>query len=93
MTERSDREPVAVALRYDEGGVPKVVAKGRGPVAETILAIAAEHEITLQENAALAAALSTVELDRPIPPELYEAVAQVIAFILRLADEPARPNS
>jgi flagellar biosynthesis protein len=76
----------AVALQYDRAkdGAPRVVAKGRGPVAETIIARAREHGVPLQEDADLAAALSALDLETEIPPELYRAVAEVLAFIYRL---------
>lgn len=74
---------LAVALHYEHPGTPKVVAKGRGFVAEQILKTAAEHNIPIEEDTALAEALSQVELDHYIPEELYRAVAAVIAYVLR----------
>ncbi len=76
----------AVALRYDRAkdGAPRVVAKGRGPVAETIIARAREHGVPLHEDSNLAATLSALDLETEIPPELYRAVAEVLAFIYRL---------
>ena len=78
-----EQRPVAVALQYDHPGVPRVTASGRGAVAEAILAAAREHDIPIEENAALAEALSQVELDTEIPEELYRAVAEVLGFVLR----------
>lgn len=75
-------EALAVALAYDHPGVPRVVAKGRGDVAEKIVALARDNEVPLEENAELAAALATIELDREIPLELYRAVAIVIGAVL-----------
>jgi flagellar biosynthesis protein len=77
------QDPVAVALQYDHPGTPKVIAKGSGAVAEAIIKLAAEHNIAVEKNPELAAALSTVELDEHIPVELYKAVAQVIGFVLK----------
>jgi flagellar biosynthesis protein len=54
-------------------------------VAEAILAAAREHNIPIEENPALAAALSQVEIDTEIPEELYRAVAEVLGFVLRTA--------
>ena len=71
---------VAVALHYSGRGAPRVLAKGNGLVAENIVRIAKSHGIPLDEDAALAAALSRVDLNREIPRELYVAVAQVLAF-------------
>jgi flagellar biosynthesis protein len=78
---------IAVALQYDRGsaGAPRVVASGRGHVSERIVEVARAHGIPLQKDPALAAALSTVELDQEIPPQLYKAVAQVLGFILKAA--------
>lgn len=78
MSER--RPPLAIALHYNGNGAPRVVAKGGGLIAERILETAREHNIPLQEDAALAAALARLELGREIPRELYVAVAHVLAF-------------
>jgi flagellar biosynthesis protein len=61
-----------------------VVAKGRGAVAESIIARAREHGVPLHEDANLAATLSALDLETEIPPELYRAVAEVLAFLYRL---------
>lgn len=84
-TER-DKIPKAVALKYDEhdGKAPKVVAKGIGFVAGKILNSAQEHGIPVYQNKTLTGMLMAVELDREIPPELYQAVAEVLAYIYRL---------
>ncbi|NJO54168.1 MAG: type III secretion protein [Bacteroidales bacterium] len=79
----TEKTPVAVALEYESGSLPRVTAKGRGAVAEAIIAKAEESGVHLEENAALAQALSRVDLDAEIPEELYRAVAAVIAFVLR----------
>ena len=77
--------PFAVALQYDKSAVPvpRVIAKGRGDVGAAILALAREHGVPIEENAALAEALSLVELGADIPETLYRAVAEVLIFILR----------
>ena len=76
-------EPVtatAVALRYDGTGAPRVTARGRGEVAERILAIAREHQVPVREDRNLVQLLALVELGDEVPAELYRAVAEVIAF-------------
>jgi flagellar biosynthesis protein len=78
MSER--RPPLAVALHYSGSGAPRVVAKGGGDVAQRIIETAREHNVPLQEDAALASALSRLDLGREIPRELYVAVAHVLAF-------------
>jgi flagellar biosynthesis protein len=79
------RKQLAVALHYDKKGAPRVVAKGRGSIGEKIIEIAKAHDIPIEENEVLAGALSKVELDDEIPPELYKAVAEVLVFVLRLS--------
>lgn len=74
----------AVALRYDGHGAPRVTAKGRGYVAEEILALAREHSIPLHEDTALVSLLARLELNEEIPEKLYRAVAEVLAFAYRL---------
>ena len=81
-------EPVpstAVALRYDGTGAPRVTARGRGEVADRILAIAREHQIPVREDRNLVQLLALVELGDEVPAELYRAVAEVIAFASRLS--------
>jgi FlhB-like protein len=81
-----DPRKIAVALEYEIGTreAPKVVATGRGYIAERIVAIAEENGVVIESNSALAEALSGVELDDTIPLELYEAVAEIIGFVLRV---------
>jgi flagellar biosynthesis protein FlhB len=77
----------AVALEWDEieMDAPVVVAKGADLVAKRIRDIAREHGVAIMENPPLARTLyEKVELDQPIPPNLYAAVAQVIAFVYKL---------
>lgn len=74
----------AVALEYDYSGAPRVTAKGKGEVAEKIIATAKLHDIAIEENAILAQALSEVELEEQIPENLYRAVAEVLTFVLHL---------
>ena len=94
MTDAKKPPTLAVALEYDQGSdaAPRVTAKGRGAVAENILESAAEHDIPIEENPALAEALSTVDLDEEIPEALYRAVAEVIGFIMRASGQlPSAP--
>jgi flagellar biosynthesis protein len=77
------KRQVAVALRYDAPNAPKVVASGRGLVGQRIIAAARQHGVPLTENAPLAEALSTLELETEIPQQLYVAVAEVLAFLLK----------
>ncbi len=74
---------LAVALHYDEDSAPRVVASGRGLVGQRIVATAEAHGVPIEHNPALAEALSGIELETAIPPELYVAVAEILAFIMR----------
>jgi flagellar biosynthesis protein len=80
------KKPVAVALRYDKPHAPRVIATGRGDIGQAIIDAARAHGIPLEQNPALAEALSTMPLEDEIPPELYRAMATVIAFILRASE-------
>lgn len=77
----------AVALKYDSHRMdaPLVVAKGKGYLALRIIALARQHWVTVVENRALAQSLyRSVEVGQAIPPELYRAVAEVLAFVYRV---------
>jgi flagellar biosynthesis protein len=74
----------ASALSYEGHGAPKVVASGKGLVAERILAAAAEAGVPIKEDRALAEALSALELDAEIPEDLYKAVAETLAWAYAL---------
>ncbi len=73
----------AVALKYnsDEGIAPKVTAKGSGPVAEKIIEIAVKHNVPVKDDPDLVEVLSKLDIDEEIPPEIYVAVAELLAFI------------
>ena len=81
-----DKSPKAVALKYDvsKDRAPRVVARGRGAIAEKIMAIARENHVPLYEDQNLVQILEAFDLETEIPPELYRAVAEVLAFIYRL---------
>ena len=86
----------AVALAYSQAdGAPRVVAKGRGLLAEQIIARAHEHGVYVHESAELVSLLMQVDLDQHIPPQLYLAVAELLAWLYRLENgleaSPARP--
>ncbi len=84
----------AVALKYESDTMqaPVCVAKGVDAMAVRIREIAKEHSVTVVENPPLARALyASVEVDEPVPPEHFKAVAQVIAYVWRLrARKPSR---
>lgn len=87
MTKPTRKGPkIAVALGYDEksNAAPQVIAAGRGDLAEAILRAAKEHDIPVHADHPLAQALVRLEAGTTIPPELYGAVAEVLAFLWRL---------
>lgn len=72
----------AIALQYDPDDVaPKVLATGRGEIADRIIEKAKEEDIPIHKDDKLAAALSKLEIGDAIPPELYEVVAEVLVFV------------
>ncbi len=83
MKERPEK---AAALKYRHGKdkAPKLAAKGRGKVAEKIIEIAKAHGIAVQEDKELVEFLSMLDLYQEIPPELYKAVAEILAFVYSL---------
>ncbi|MBI1175058.1 MAG: flagellar biosynthesis protein [Sideroxydans sp.] len=87
---QSDKTPgnkrqMAVALAYrSHDAAPQVVAKGRGLIAQAIIDRAREHGVFVHESADLVGMLMQVELDQNIPPQLYLAVAELLAWLYRL---------
>jgi flagellar biosynthesis protein len=75
----------AVAITYNSGdSAPRIVAKGRGMVAEQIIERAKEHGVAIHESKELVSLLMQVELDDHIPPALYRAVAELLAWLYRV---------
>ncbi|MBI5213571.1 MAG: EscU/YscU/HrcU family type III secretion system export apparatus switch protein [Nitrospirae bacterium] len=82
----ADTRKKAAALRYDtkKASAPRVVAKGKGKIAEQIIQVAREHKIPIKDDPQLVEVLSTLDLYQEIPPELYRAVAEILAFVYRM---------
>ena len=81
------QEPLklAVALQYDgEQDAPVVIAAGRGDIAAKLIAAAEQEQVPVYEDPALAQTLVSLPLGTEIPPELYQAVAQIIVFVWQL---------
>ncbi|MCQ6274078.1 EscU/YscU/HrcU family type III secretion system export apparatus switch protein [Bacillus sp. V3B] len=87
---QDEKRKEAVALNYDEKqmNAPTVVAKGKGLIADKILSEAKEHHVPIQEDPSLVELLGKLNINDRIPDELYQAVAEVFAFIYR-ADKQA----
>lgn len=78
------RRPAAVALHYEEGqGLPKIVATGRGHVAEQILELAFANGVKVREDADLVEILAAVDVDTEIPLEAIVAVAEILTHVYR----------
>lgn len=72
----------AIALAYGQtDSAPRVVAKGKGLIAEQIIARAKEHGVYVHESPELVALLTQVDIDEHIPPQLYLAVAELLAWL------------
>lgn len=94
--ERSSSMQSAVALAYQSGSTaPSVVAKGKGLIAKAIIERAKEHGIYVHQSQELVALLMQVDLDKDIPPALYRAVAELLAWLYHIENQtssgPATP--
>jgi len=80
------RQKKAVALQYqaESDDAPKVIAKGKGQLAEKIIQIAREHDIYIHNDPDLIEVLSQLDLNQEIPPDLYVVVAELLAFVYSL---------
>ena len=76
----------AVALKYDsqKDTAPRVVAKGKGHTAEHILEAAQKNSVPVYQNKTLVNMLMALDIDREIPPELYKAIAEVMAYVYKM---------
>ncbi len=85
---KDDRDKAA-ALRYRTGqdSAPVVVAKGSGYVAKRIISLARKNGVPVHEDRNLVEILSTIDLYEDIPPELYKAVAEILAYIYKVSDK------
>jgi flagellar biosynthesis protein len=82
---KADPRRSAIALAYQDGmGAPRVVAKGRGVLAETIIERAKEAGVYVHESPALVSLLMQVDIDQHIPPQLYLAVAELLAWLYHI---------
>ena len=84
--EKPEKQQKAVAIAHEPEGssVPRVVASGRGAVAEQILQIAFAHGVKVREDADLLEVLSQVDVDSEIPLEAFAAVAEILAYVYRV---------
>ena len=85
-------QQAAIALAYSgDEAAPRVVAKGRGLVAQAIIERAHQHGVYVHESKELVALLIQVDLDQRIPPALYRAVAELLVWVYRLEQNGFAP--
>ncbi|WP_293264161.1 EscU/YscU/HrcU family type III secretion system export apparatus switch protein [Neptunomonas sp.] len=84
-----EKKTTAVALKYNHGtsSAPTVVAKGKGDIAQQIIALADEHDIHIHQSPELLEVLIRLEIGEEIPEALYKAIAEVIAFAYNLKNK------
>jgi flagellar biosynthesis protein len=82
--EEKPKKAAALKYRHRVDRAPTLVAKGQGLIAERIIEIAQKHNIPLKRDPALIEVLSELDLDQEIPPELYRAVAEVLAYVYKM---------
>lgn len=89
------KDRAAVALRYESGEdvAPRLTAKGRGQVAEAIIRLARENGVPLRNDPDLVELLSHLELDQVIPPEAYQVVAEILAFVYSLNEHQKKAKA
>ena len=99
VSARGPGDRVAVALDYDapKDNAPRVVAKGRGEIAQRIVDLARQNGVAVRQDADLAELLAVLELDQEIPVEAFTAVAEILSYIYRangrlgeLSERPAQ---
>ena len=79
---KSDMDKTAVAIAYEPGeAAPKILATGKGKVAEKIIETAKENKVPTYKDNKLASTLSKLQIGDMIPPELYEVVAEMLVFV------------
>lgn len=93
----SSKQPMsaqqAVALAYlEHSGAPKVVAKGKGLIADQIIERAKENGVFVHESRELVALLMDVDLDQQIPPTLYAAIAELLAWVYKIEERQTPPQ-
>ncbi|MFH1155845.1 MAG: EscU/YscU/HrcU family type III secretion system export apparatus switch protein [Pseudomonadota bacterium] len=81
MTRKQQKKAVALRYDYKRDTVPRVTAKGAGPVAQKILDLANEHGVPIKQDPDLVEVLSRLDIQEEIPADIYVAVAELLAFI------------
>ena len=84
MMAKKRKKAVAIQYRPGEESAPRVTAKGEGCVAEKIIELARRHGVPVKDDPDLVEVLSKLDLDKQIPPAVYVAVAELLAFVYSL---------
>lgn len=94
MARKQKDVSIAAALKYEstKDSAPRVTAKGRGYIADKIIDEARRYGIPIKEDPALVQILSRLDIDEHIPPELYKAVAEILAFVYSLNERYRHKN-
>jgi flagellar biosynthesis protein len=94
MAKQNEKSRLAAALKYDRKKIdaPLLTAKGRGVIAEKIISLARKNGIPIKEDPGLVQILSKLDIDEQIPPVLYKAVAEVLAFVYALNERRRGEN-
>lgn len=80
--EKKEEIKQAIALSYELGEeAPKIIATGKGQIAERLILAAKDADVAIYEDKALAKTLGKLEIGDIIPPELYEVVAEILVFV------------
>jgi len=89
MSHSSDKTIKAAALKYDQGhnASPELIAKGQGEIAKKILSLANEHQISVFQNKVLVDSLLNLEVHEEIPPRLYQAVAELFTWLMKVENK------
>ena len=82
IKENNNKQKQAIALEYDPNdAAPRVIASGKGQIADRIISKAKEADVPVHQDGQLADTLSRLEIGDMIPPELYEVVAEILVFV------------
>lgn len=89
MPKPSTKTLKAAALKYDQShnASPELIAKGQGEIANKILSLAKEHQISVFQNKALVDSLLNLEIHEEIPPRLYQAVAELFSWLMHIENK------
>ncbi len=90
MDDSKDKKAVALRYRHGQDPAPRIVARGKGTLAEKIIAVAKAHQVPCVEDLQLVEMLIGLDINTEIPEELYRAVAQVLVFVYRMEQEFSR---